>query len=211
MSHDAILLQLTIIAICMVFLGLILNKLLGLTPKNMKKFREEVLNIQERLSAAQALGDIQLMQEIQTEFIQLMKKMLKKQVAPCCVRCFIFISIIIVLNIIYFDYGPESGFFFGLGWFSFYFLLSIIFMLVSISIRLLHKKITGSEDKKTSFMREISGMTSLQSRSPLQINSKTASNSWKDRLSFTPSKDIEDDIEVKQIEDENKELSNEQE
>ncbi len=163
MVYEEIYLQLFFISFGMVLFSLLLNKILGITPETMKDVRDKATNLKDRIQHAQVLGDMRLMQELQAETMQLMKLMMKKQLVPLCLRCFIFIGIWIVLSFFYASYGPQSGFFFGLGWFLYYFLLAMGLSFAIMGIRYGYRKATGKEDRRTSFIKEMSQILNFSS------------------------------------------------
>ncbi|MCK4285135.1 MAG: hypothetical protein KAX18_02985, partial [Candidatus Lokiarchaeota archaeon] len=65
MSNVEIILQIMFTTIGMIILGMVLNKILGLSKEKMKEFKEKALNIQERMKNAQVIGDIQTMTQLQ--------------------------------------------------------------------------------------------------------------------------------------------------
>jgi len=192
MANEEIYLQLLLISLGIVLFSLFLNKILGITPESMKEIREKTLNLQERMGNAQVIGDMRLMRELQMETMQLMKLMAKKQIIPMCLRCVIFIGIWIVLSFFYNNYGPESGFFFGLGWIFYYFILALGLSFAFMGIRLAYRKRTGKQDNRSSFMKEMSEILNLGSIRPgsgtiYHMPSESTSpppviDNWKDRI-----------------------------
>ncbi len=194
-----IILQIFLVTVGMYFLGLVLNRVLGLKRENMKALRAKTFNLQERMKNAQALGNLQLMREAQIEMSLLMKEMLKKQFIPMCVRCVIFLGIFSVLGIVYGEYEF---------WFWLYFIFSLSISFLGYGIMKLYRKATGKEDKSKRLVRELMGIASpnLASSSdvfqysestpppPLHSTSqeksensnenqlKEKSDSWKDRI-----------------------------
>ena len=164
MSNAAIIIQIMFITIGMIFLGLILNRVLGLRKENLIDLKKKGQNLRERLKNAQLMGDIQMMAQLQKETVIFMKKIMKKQLVPLCGRCIIMIIIFVVLGFIYRDYDsgllPFSLLIFGNGWFAIYFLFSIGFSLLLFVIKKLYKKLTGKETKTQSQLKEIMGMVS---------------------------------------------------
>ena len=162
MASGDIILQLFFVAIGMSAFSLLLNKILGLKPERMKMFRQKLLNLQDRIKQAQILDDPQLMQSLQFEMMQLSKEMLKKQILPMCIRCFIFIGILIFLNFIYADYVtgllPFPILFFGDGWFAVYFLFALAIGFSIFGIKKLYFKVTGKESKRKRMAREMMTM-----------------------------------------------------
>lgn len=162
MASGDIILQLFFVAIGMTVFSLLLNKILGLKPERMKLFRQKLFNLQDRIKQAQILGDPQLMHSLQLEMMQLSKEMLKKQIVPMCIRCFIFIGLLIVLNFIYADYVtgllPFPILFFGDGWFAIYFLFALAISLSIFGIKRLYFKVTGKESKRKRMAREMMTM-----------------------------------------------------
>ncbi len=199
-----VILQIMFIALALVIFGRFFNKFFGLTAKGMKKYREEARNLQERFNNARIVGDVQMLLQVQTDIKLLTKQMMKRQFLPMCLRCFIFLGIIIVLMIIYAPYGsallPFPLLFFGSGWFAIYFLFSLGFSLLFYVIKKIYKKMTGKEEKSASFLRELmsmivpsqnlsDNMINIQNPSGIQIPQSMNNNkdepkesSWKDRL-----------------------------
>ena len=138
--------QLMFISFALVLFGLLLNKLLGVKPSKMKEIRDKAKNLRERVRQAEILGDTVLLQQLQVETMSLMKEMMKKQLIPMCIRCFIFIGIFIVISMIYGQYEY---------WFWIYFLFSFSFSMAAFGLRYLYKKITKKEDKRKGFAKEI--------------------------------------------------------
>lgn len=171
MASEAIFLELFFVAIGMVAFSMLLNRILGLRPEAMKQFREKVFNLQERIKQAQLIGDPQLMQEIQFESMQIMKEMMKKQLLPMCLRCFIFIGILIVLNIVYADYIsgllPFPILFFGDGWFAVYFLYALALGLSIFAIKRLYYKATGKQPKRKRMAQDMMGGLQMPGRGGL--------------------------------------------
>ena len=145
-----IILQLMVVAFVMVLFSLLLNKILGVKPSKMKETRDKARNLRERVRQAEILGDSVLMQQLQVETMQMMRDMLKKQLLPLVIRCVIFIGIYIVIGMVYGQYE---------NWFWIYFLFSFSFSMISLGLKYGFKKITGKEDKRKSFAKEI--MTSI--------------------------------------------------
>jgi len=204
MANEEIIIQIMFITMGMVAVGMILNKIMGLNPEVMREMRDKALNVQERMKTAQLTGDGQQMMELQRESMQITKEMMKKQLIPTCIRCFIFIGIFAVIGFIYADYAsgllPFPILFFGDGWVAIYFLFSIAFTLLIYGIKKLYKKYTGQEDPRKK-AREITGMLSPASdysRSSFQLTQPLPSyseiiqegqsqksereDSWKDRI-----------------------------
>ncbi|MFW9876052.1 MAG: hypothetical protein ACFFG0_23360 [Candidatus Thorarchaeota archaeon] len=167
MSDAVIILQIMLITTGMIILGMILNKVLGLSKDKIAEFKERASNLQERIRNAQVIGDIHMMAHLQRETMQLTKQIMLKQFVPLCLRCFIFIGIFAILGFIYADYDrgllPFPILIFGNGWIALYFLFSIGFSLLIFAIRKLYKRITGKETSTQSNLREI-----LQLISPTQ-------------------------------------------
>ena len=212
MSDGAIIIQIMFVTIGMLIVGMILNRLLGLRKENLKALREQAQNMQDRMRNAQLLGDPQLLMQLQQESMIFMKKMMKKQLIPMCVRCIFFIGIFVILGLIYGKYTNllPFWFIFGRGWISVYFIFSITFSLSIYGIKRLYRKLTGKETKSQNKLRDIMGMASLSqpdsrfssqatktlssssryqlsdpnSPIPREENQKSynQSNSWKDRV-----------------------------
>ncbi len=200
MSNALMILIILFITIGMTIFSMLLNKILGLKKEEMKNLREQALNLRERMKNAQVLGDPQLLIQIQRETMQLSKQMMKKQLLPMCLRCFIFIGIFTTLSFIFADYDsgllPFPLWIFGSGWFAIYFIFSITFSLIIFGIKKLYKRYVKKETKSKSYLREIMGILSItqktsgisyqlsdptQSQTTSQTSSETV-ESWKDRI-----------------------------
>ena len=107
MSNATIIIQLMFINIFMIFVGLVLNKILGLKKEDFKNLKNQALNLRTRLKNAQLMGDVQMVVQLQQETVFLMKRIMKKQFFPLCMRCVILIAIFSILALIYRDY--DSG------------------------------------------------------------------------------------------------------
>ena len=189
MANEIIIIQIMFIALGMVLFSSLFNKLFGLNLKDMRELQEKGLNLQERTRSAQALGDIQLMRDLQMESVTLMKSMMKKQFVPMCARCIVFLSIFAVIGIIYAPYDF---------WFMTYFLFSLLFSFSAMGLKYVYKKATHKEDTKV-ISRELMGILSpnqrslggmLQYSTPNQLNNNPDDDipleepdSWKDRIS----------------------------
>jgi uncharacterized membrane protein (DUF106 family) len=199
MSNAVIIIQIMLITLGMIILGMILNKLLGLSKDKISEFKEQALNLQERMRNAQVLADRQMMVQLQRETMQFTKSMMLKQFVPLCLRCFIFIGIFAILGFIYADYGsgllPFPLLIFGTGWVAMYFIFSISFSLIIFGIKMLYKRVSGKEVSSPGHIREImelvsptqqSSGISFQVTNPVQSitdeNSSERSDSWKDRI-----------------------------
>lgn len=176
MANEEIILQIFFVTLGMVAFSLALNRILGLRKEKMQAFREKLMNMQERIKTAQALGDARLIQEIQMESMKLLNDMMKKQFIPMCIKCGIFLGILAILGFVFSRY--ESGLlpfpilFFGDGWFALYFLFSIGLSLLMFGLHKLYRKITGKEDKRKSFTKELMSLFPRGPRglgSPLQF------------------------------------------
>ena len=199
MSNAVIILQIMLITIGMVIFGMILNRFLGLSREKMAEFKEQALNLQERIRNAQVVGDVQMMAQVQRETLQFTKKIMLKQFVPLCVRCFIFIGIFAILGIIYADYDsgllPFPLLIFGTGWVALYFIFSIGFSLIIFGIRKLYKRISGKEIATQGHLREIMELVSPTRQSSgfsFQVSNTVNSSreedsaekadSWKERI-----------------------------
>lgn len=199
MSNAFIIVQIMLITIGMVILGLVLNKLLGLSKDKITEFKEQAFNLQERMRNAQVLADPQLMLQVQRETMQFTKSIMIKQFVPLCLRCFIFIGIFAVLGFIYADYDsgllPFPLLIFGTGWVAIYFIFSISFSLIIFGMKKLYKRITGKQVSSQGHLREIMALMSpsqqssgisFQVANPVPFNtdegSSERSDSWKDRI-----------------------------
>ncbi len=212
MSSVAVILQIMGITIGMIILGMVLNKILGLSKEKITEFREKALNIQERMRNAQSVGDVRMIAQVQQETMQFTKQIMLKQFIPLCLRCVIFIVIFGIIGLVYAGYSenllPVNILFFGSGWIAVYFIFSISFSLIIFGIKQLYKKMTG---KKISTQRDIRNIIEIVSPTqatgmpfqipgaasprPSRIKTVTAtevpyteeessekSDSWKDRI-----------------------------
>ena len=167
MANEEIIIQIMFITLAMVGLSEILNRVMGLNMDSAREIREKSRNLQERMKTARLTGNSQAMFELQQESMALTKLMMKKQMIPSCVRCFIFIGIFALIGAIYISYDsgllPFPILFFGSGWFAIYFLFSISFSLILYGLKRLYRKLTGKEDKRKRASKEILGMLSPSS------------------------------------------------
>ena len=182
MSNVAVILQILLTTIGMIILGMVLNKVLGLSKDKMKEFRKKALNIQDRMRNAQAVGDIRIMAQLQRESMQFTKQIMIKQFVPLCLRCVIFIGIFGILGFIYAEYStgllPFPFLIFGNGWQALYFIFSISFSLIIYGVKRLYKKITGKTVSTQNELRDVMGMVSPTQRtsgSSFQISGITSS------------------------------------
>ena len=198
MANEFIILQIFFITLGMVAFSMILNKLMGLDPKSAKDFREKATNLQERMRNAQSTADTEQLYRLQQESVQLYKEMMKKQLLPSCVRCFIFWGIFAIIGVFYNPYGALLDFpilFFGDGWVAVYFLFSIGISLLIYLIKRIYRKITGKQDPRKTDITEIRSMLSGTSSSTgevFQIDSSldekdnkstiNRNDSWKERI-----------------------------
>jgi len=198
MSNTLVIIQIMLITIGMVILGMILNKLLGLSKDKISEFKEQAFNLQERMKNAQVLADRQMMLQLQRETVQFTKSIMVKQFVPLCLRCFIFIGIFAILGFIYADYDsgllPFPLLIFGTGWVAIYFIFSISFSLIIFGIKKLYKRITGKDLSSQGNLREIMELVSPRQSSGIsyQVSNLGQSNkdeetsersdSWKERI-----------------------------
>ena len=178
MSNVAVILQILLTTIGMIILGMVLNKVLGLSKDKMKEFRKKALNIQDRMRNAQAVGDIRIMAQLQRESMQFTKQIMIKQFVPLCLRCVIFIGIFGILGFIYAEYStgllPFPILIFGNGWVALYFIFSISISLIIYGVKRLYKK-TGSTQGKLREVMEMVSPTQSLSGSSFQISDITPS------------------------------------
>jgi hypothetical protein len=177
MSNEIIIFQIFLITLLMVSLSMIFNKIFGLTPSSSREIREQTMALQERMRTAQQEGNAQNLRQLQQESIELTKTMLKKQLIPSCVRCFVFLGIFGILGLFFAEYAtgllPFPVLFFGSGWVGVYFLFSISLSLLIYLARIVYRKMTGKEDKRKLEKQEIMGMlnpTSGNTRGYMQLN-----------------------------------------
>lgn len=198
MANEFIILQIFFITLGMVSFSMILNKLMGLDPKSAKEIRERAKNLQDRMRNAQLTADREQLYSLQQESMHLYKEMMKKQLLPSCVRCFIFWGIFAIIGVFYNPYGALLDFpilFFGDGWVAVYFLFSIGISLLIYLIKRIYRKVTGKQDPRKTDITEIRSMlsgTSSGTEGVFQIDSnlddkdnKPAINrndSWKERI-----------------------------
>lgn len=151
MANEEIIIQIMFITLTMIGVGEILNKIMGVNKDAAKGLREKTKDLQVRMKTAQLTGNAQIMLELQRESMELTKIMMKKQMIPSCVRCFIFMGIYAVLGAVYTDYVeglfPFPILILGSGWFAAYFLFSITFSLILYGFKRLYRKLTGKEVK----------------------------------------------------------------
>ncbi|MFW9826215.1 MAG: hypothetical protein ACFFEY_01180 [Candidatus Thorarchaeota archaeon] len=193
MSTVIVIIQILFITLGMIGLGMVLNYFLGLRKDFLKEMRQRALNLRERMKNAQLTGDYQLMARLQRESVQFMKLMMRKQLVPLCLRCFIFIGIFLILGAIYADYNtgllPFPILIFGSGWLALYIIFSLYFTLFIYGI----KKLTGLGGKTQGSMREITALVSpgqagtglrTQLSKPLYQTQDESQNkdSWKERI-----------------------------
>ena len=152
MANEEIFIGIMLITLVMLGVSEILNRIMGVNKDSARELREKSKNLQERMRAAQLSRDTQILQELQRESMELTKTMMKKQMIPSCVRCFIFIGIFGVIGTVYAGYVegllPFPIPFFGSGWFAVYFLFSITFSLILYGVKRLYRKLTGKEVKR---------------------------------------------------------------
>jgi len=184
MSEEVIVIIIILfISLGMTLLGLLFNHFFGLTGDKMREFREKAQKLQERLKNAQAVGDPQMMREVQTESMEMTKDMMKNQFIPLCGRCILFLGIFFVLTFIFSDYGsgllPVNIPLLGSGWFFWYFIFSLSFSLTFWGIRKAYRKITGKK-KPGSMTKEMMNMLSPSSQRasnrPVQYGNELTSN-----------------------------------
>lgn len=149
MAVGGIILQIFFITLGMFLIGLLFNHFFGLNREEMSKLQEKARNIQERMKNAQLIGDPQMMQQIQSESMELTKDMMKKQMVPLCVRCVIFLGIFALLGLIYAPYNsgllPFKVPLFGDGWVAIYILFSLSFSLIYFVSKYIYRKVTGKQ------------------------------------------------------------------
>ncbi|MHA1805353.1 MAG: hypothetical protein ACTSU4_12625 [Promethearchaeota archaeon] len=194
MADMEIISQIVLIALGMVILGHVLNKILGLKRETTAELREKSLNLQERMKTAQVLQDRRMMLELQLEMKELMATMLKKQILPLTIRCIIFFGIFTVIGIIYGQYSY---------WFLTYFIASLCFSLISYGLNRLYRKITGKEDKTKSLLNGIMGTMTQEFNPSENIVSHSSSIStpiqqaqqealsWKSKINISKENDLE--------------------
>jgi hypothetical protein len=165
MANEEIIIGIMFITLAMVGVSELLNKLMGVNKESARELREKSKSLQERMKAAQLTGNAQIMQDLQRESMELTKIMMKKQMIPSCVRCFIFMGLFAVFGTIYAGYVegllPFPILIFGSGWFAVYFLFSITFSLILYGFKRLYRKLTGKEVKRDK--PSIIGMASSKS------------------------------------------------
>jgi membrane protein insertase Oxa1/YidC/SpoIIIJ len=196
MANEFIILQIFFITLGMVVFSLLLNKIMGISPKSSKEFREKTKNLQERMKNAQLTSDTQQFYSLQQESMQLTKEMMKKQILPSCARCIVFWIIFAIIGIFYNPYGallPFPLLFFGDGWIAVYFLFSFGLTLVIYLTRWGYRKITGKENAPKSDVTEVRNILSRNSAEPQEIfqidsheenlgTNGARSDSWKERI-----------------------------
>jgi hypothetical protein len=200
MANEIVIFQIFLVTLTMVGLSMIFNKITGLNPESAREIREKTTDLQERMRAAQQEGNAQNLRYLQQESIELTKTMMKKQLIPSCVRCFIFIGIFGILGLLFAQYStgllPFPVLFFGNGWIGVYFLFSISLSLLIYLVKRMYRKRTGKEDRRKMEKQEIMGMlnpTSSNTRGYMQLNVKPSEeipiddpserkDSWKEKI-----------------------------
>lgn len=200
MTNEIIIFQIFLVTLGMVVLSMIFNKLTGLNQGSAREIREQTMALQERMRTAQQEGNVQTLRELQQESIELTKTMMKKQLIPSCVRCFIFLGIFGILGFFFAEYStgllPFPVLFFGSGWIGVYFLFSISLSLIIYLVKRVYRKMTGQEDKRKLEKQEIMGMlnpTSGNTRGYMQLNVEPSEelpiddpterkDSWKEKI-----------------------------
>jgi len=152
MANEEVIIGIMLITIAMIGVSEILNRIMGVQSGAVREIQEKAKNLRERMRTAQLTGNAQIMLELQRESMELTKLMMKKQMIPQCVRCFIFMGIFAVIGIVYAGYAegllPFPILIFGSGWFAVYFLFSITFSLILYGFKRLYRKLTGKEVKR---------------------------------------------------------------
>ncbi|MHA1191464.1 MAG: EMC3/TMCO1 family protein [Promethearchaeota archaeon] len=194
--------QIFLVTLGMVIISMIFNKVTGLNRESAREIREQTMDLQERMRVAQQEGNGQNLGELQRESIELTKTMMKKQLIPSCLRCFIFCGIFGILGILFAQYTtgllPFPVLFFGDGWIGVYFLFSISLSLLFYLVKRIYRKMTGKEDIRKMEKQEIMGMlnptsASSNSRSYMQLNVEPSEeihtddpskrkDSWKEKI-----------------------------
>jgi len=199
MANEEIIIGIMLITLAMIAVGELLNKIMGVNKDAARELREKSKSLQERMKTAQLTGNTQIMRELQRESMELTKIMMKKQMIPSCVRCFIFMGMFAVIGTIYAGYAegllPFPILIFGSGWFAVYFLFSITFSLILYGFKRLYRKLTGKEVKrnKQSILGRISPKSedsesiiqlTRQINAPIQEQGfvDEQEDSWKNRL-----------------------------
>ncbi len=200
MANEIIIFQIFLVTLAMVVLSRIFNKITGLNTESAREIREKSTDLQERMKAAQQEGNVQDLRSLQQESIELTKTMMKKQLIPSCVQCFIFLGIFGILGLFFAQYTtgllPFPILFFGNGWVGVYFLFSISLSLLFYLAKRVYRKMTGKEDRRKMEKQEIMGMLNPTSSNPLgymQLNAKPSEeipiddpserkDSWKEKI-----------------------------
>jgi len=200
MANEIIIFQIFLVTLGMVTLSMIFNKITGLNSESAREIREKTLNLQERMRAAQQEGNAQNLRNLQQESIELTKIMMKKQLIPSCVRCFIFLGIFGILGLFFNQYAtgllPFPVPFIGDGWVGVYILFSISLSLLIYLLKRIYRKMTGKEDQRKMEKQEIMGMLNPTSGNPrgyMQLNIKPSEeipiddpserkDSWKEKI-----------------------------
>ena len=152
MANEEVIIGIMLITIAMIGVSEILNRIMGKNADVAIEIQEKAKNLRERMRTAQLTGNAQIMLELQRESMELTKIMMKKQMIPHCVRCFIFMGIFVVIGTVYAGYAegllPFPILIFGSGWWAVYFLFSITFSLILYGFKRLYRKLTGKEVKR---------------------------------------------------------------
>lgn len=128
--------QIVLISLGMIAFSHLLQKKFSVSQADQMRMQTQMQELQERIKLAQ--GNMQMMQQINTEMMAMMQQTLKKQLFPMCIRTLIFIGFWAVLGALYGGYDEilPFQFLFGRGWFATYILVSLI---ASIAIALIRK------------------------------------------------------------------------
>ncbi|MEJ2294268.1 MAG: hypothetical protein P8Y23_05815 [Candidatus Lokiarchaeota archaeon] len=149
MTDVAIILQILFITLGMVVFGLILNKILGISPDSAKQIQEQAKQLQERMRTAQTVGDYQTMRQLQHESMQLTRQMMTKQFLPQWLRMSMFFVIFYVIGFVYANYNSgllPFTIFNNSGWFSVYIIFSFAFSGIYYVLKRIYRIMKEVED-----------------------------------------------------------------
>jgi uncharacterized membrane protein (DUF106 family) len=156
-APNDVILQIIFISIGMVLLSQWFQKRFSLPRETQMHLQERLQNIQNEMRVSQS--NPRQMQSLQNEMMEIMRTIMKKQMAPMCARSILFLGIWGLLGLLYGQYDEVIPFWFifGRGWFALYFLVSII---LSIIIALIKKEIKKRkpQDEQGSYIDTIQGM-----------------------------------------------------
>ncbi|OLS14369.1 MAG: hypothetical protein RBG13Loki_2018 [Promethearchaeota archaeon CR_4] len=146
--------QILLISLALSIFSQFLNKIMKLDSKNVKALQTRLRELSQEMDAArygsgvnvQGIKPTRSLEEVNGEIRLLMKRMMKEQFLPMCVRCGIFWGIFAILAAIYGQYSEGVLFFtfplFGSGWMGAYVFFSLVIGLSIFGLKKLYQWIT---------------------------------------------------------------------